>query len=979
MPGLLTRRTAITIATACSLILTVSCASSRRMARSSPFSDEPESSIRQTAKSGTDSSLKLARKTDNPPDLNVNQERINFWPLVYSRPELFTILWPMADFDKNGMAVRPFYVRDGDEYSVLFPLAAWNPVNKDGWVLNTYWEKSFNGSFPVYHLGPEFNYVMPVWWTPESIGFPGFCFSRNTGLNYGGPFWYNSASGSGGFFPLCYQKSSDHGWFFPLYFYDQSPNTSLYLPLFGLLGHYRNNYGDKSLMALIYYHSMTKNDNTVNDMLLPLYLYRRNDGWNTVLTLPFMYSSDSKSNDYWVDAAGPLFYRNVKGDESYTGVMCFLGGYSGSAEESTAWAAPFFFKGRDKNSDFMFIFPYYCEGDAAETEYLRSLMPFYYQKKTPDNSDLWLFPYCQSSDKDTVSRAVMPFYYQKNTPDSSYLWAFLYYQSAEKDRVFRSVMPFYYQKNAPDSSDLWIFPYYQGTDKDSVYRSILPFYYQNSDSASSNFWLFPYHQRSGKDSASSSVIPFYRQRRTPEENSFWLFPYYQSSDKDTVSRSVMPFYYQKNAPDASDLWIFPYYQGSDKNATVSSIIPFYYQKDTPAENSLWLFPYYQDSGRDKPFSCAAFPLFYYGGKEKDLLLIPLLSNFSSKRVDILFPLIGYGYQDHSFRFWPAVSVNEGFPSLLVNVGHDGFSFIGPFGFMYSKHKTDQWERYETRSLLLMASSSEKRNAVFPPENIYMHYNSTNMIEQENDFYFLYFRKAERSKIWNPALIEQSDVFELSNNYSQYQSNIEQIRQHNEAEQRHQISSDKIKKMRSKQMEKYKKEMAETRSRLIKAMQKYGMQAKCETEEELKQEIKKFADEYTVIKNEGNTVLFPLFFSGYKETSAKSGSGKSAFSKTGYSLLLPLYYSSLEDDESYTNVLFFMAESTSRPNYSSFRVLRYLYHAEEQNDKYSYDIFPFISTRGSKEFSSYSFGWHLLDIRKDKQNGKRSGHICFIPF
>ena len=167
------------------------------------------------------------------------------------------------------------------------------------------------------------------------------------------------------------------------------------------------------------------------------------------------------------------------------------------------------------------------------------------------------------------------------------------------------------------------------------------------------------------------------------------------------------------------------------------------------------------------------------------------------------------------------------------------------------------------------------------------------------------------------------------------------------------------------------------------MQKCGMQAKCETEEELTREIKNFGSKYTAVESKGDTIVLPLFFSGYKETpitaKTKSGSEKVAFKKTGYSLLLPLYYSSFEEDEFYANILFFMAESTRRPEYKSFRVLRYLYHAEEQNDKYSYDVFPFISMRGSKEFSSYSFGWHLFNIRKDKQTGKRSGHICFIPF
>ena len=758
MTGLLNRRTAIIIAAACSLTLMVSCASSRRMERSSPFSDEPESSIRQTAKSGTDSSLKLTRKTDNPPELNVDQERVNFWPLVYRRPGLFTVLWPMADFDKNGMAIRPFYVRDGDEYSVMFPLAAWNPVNKDGWVLNTYWEKTFNGSFPIYHMGPKFNFAGPVWWTKESVGFPGFCFSRDSGLNYGGPFWYNSSDKSGGFFPLCCHKSAEHGWFFPLYYYDQTENNSIYLPLYGLPGHYRNNHGDKSLMVLIYCHYWTKDNETVNDMLLPLYLYRRHDNWNTFITLPFMYGADSKSDDYCVNAMGPLFYRSVEGDKSHTAAMFALGGSSSSPEKSTTWAMPFFFKEKDKTSDCMYLFPYYCENNADGTKQIRSAIPFYHQKNSPDN------------------------------------------------------------------------------------------------------------------------------------------------------------------------------------------------------NSLWLFPYYQSSGKDRPSSCAVFPMFYYGGTENNLTIMPLLSNFSSKRTDILFPLIGYGYKEHSFRFWPVVSVNEDSPSLL-NIDHNGFSFIGSLGFEYRNHKTEQWDKTEFTALLLLLSSySVKEYTAFPPERLFMDSsNSPNMIEFQNDFYFLYFGKTRRNKVWNPALINQKDAAEIANSYTKYK-NCDQIEQ---------------------------LEAMKARIKLIAAMQKYGMQSKCETEEELTQEIKKFGDKYTVIENEGKTFVLPLFFSGYKETpitaKTKSGSEKVAFKKTGYSLLLPLYYSSFEEDEFYANILFFMAESTRRPEYKSFRVLRYLYHAEEQNDKYSYDVFPFISMRGSKEFSSYSFGWHLFNVRKDKQTGKRSGHICFIPF
>jgi hypothetical protein len=320
-----------------------------------------------------------------------------------------------------------------------------------------------------------------------------------------------------------------------------------------------------------------------------------------------------------------------------------------------------------------------------------------------------------------------------------------------------------------------------------------------------------------------------------------------------------------------------------------------------------------------------------------------------------------------------VSVNEECPSLLVNVDHDGFSFIGPFGFKYNRVNNDDFEKTEFRSLLFMFSSSEKRNMFFSQKHV------TNMVESQQDFYFLYMRKAERNKVWNQDLIEQKDADIIAQKYNQYLSLNQTIKWYDESDKEIQNSSDKIKKERSERVAKYKKEQAETRIQLITAMQKYGMRAKCESEDDLMQEINKFDSKYTVLENEGNTIVLPLFFSGYKETPVKSNCIKPAFNKNGYSLLLPLYYSSYENKEYYTNILFFMAESTSRPNYSSFRVLRYLFHAEEQNDKYSYDIFPFISMRGSKDFSGYSFGWHLFDVRTEKQTGKRSGHILFIPF
>ena len=68
-------------------------------------------------------------------------EVVNLWPLFFKSRDYFSILWPMADFDPYGMAVRPFYNHEGDDYSILFPLSGWNTADGDGWALNTIWNR----------------------------------------------------------------------------------------------------------------------------------------------------------------------------------------------------------------------------------------------------------------------------------------------------------------------------------------------------------------------------------------------------------------------------------------------------------------------------------------------------------------------------------------------------------------------------------------------------------------------------------------------------------------------------------------------------------------------------------------------------------------------------------------------------------------------------------------------------------------------
>ena len=76
-------------------------------------------------------------------------EVVNLWPLFFKSRDYFSILWPMADFDPYGMAVRPFYNHEGDDYSILFPLSGWNTAAGDGWVLCAVWSKHCFAVLPI--------------------------------------------------------------------------------------------------------------------------------------------------------------------------------------------------------------------------------------------------------------------------------------------------------------------------------------------------------------------------------------------------------------------------------------------------------------------------------------------------------------------------------------------------------------------------------------------------------------------------------------------------------------------------------------------------------------------------------------------------------------------------------------------------------------------------------------------------------------
>ena len=127
------------------------CASSDRMARMSGGVVQEYSAPSKQRLRSEKFQKHTKKQTKTRADIigKVEETPVNVWPFFFSSEYYTSVMWPVVDWDDYGFAVRPFYNQEGDEYSVLFPLSAWNTVDRDGWVLLFSWDKKGWLFFPL--------------------------------------------------------------------------------------------------------------------------------------------------------------------------------------------------------------------------------------------------------------------------------------------------------------------------------------------------------------------------------------------------------------------------------------------------------------------------------------------------------------------------------------------------------------------------------------------------------------------------------------------------------------------------------------------------------------------------------------------------------------------------------------------------------------------------------------------------------------
>ncbi|MBR2344943.1 MAG: hypothetical protein IKA71_04070 [Lentisphaeria bacterium] len=153
-------------------VLAAGCASSDRIVRMSggvldEYSAPSGIRIRSEKYQKVSRELSSSVRADKNAVAGMDDTLINIWPFFFCSNAYWSALWPFIDKDPYGFAIRPFYNHEGDDYSILFPLTAWNNASGNGWVLLWAWNKNGCGLVPFNWQWQEKesggSWLFPLW------------------------------------------------------------------------------------------------------------------------------------------------------------------------------------------------------------------------------------------------------------------------------------------------------------------------------------------------------------------------------------------------------------------------------------------------------------------------------------------------------------------------------------------------------------------------------------------------------------------------------------------------------------------------------------------------------------------------------------------------------------------------------------------------------------------------------------------------
>lgn len=281
------------------------------------------------------------RASQAPPE-----DRVNLWPLLYYHKPSLSVVWPLAEWTDDHMALRPLFSvykldKPKHQYNVVAPLFQFDFAEDAHRIFPVFWGDDYLVGFPIVWWLKDTKGIFPVFWGEDGWAiFPLFWYSKDAFCHLF-PLWIHSTGKERRdthiLWPIFRSLSTlEKGGFriWPLVgSYTSKPAGdwhNRYL-LWPLVRDYRD--GDERSRAVLPVFIQSRNKDEGWWLLLP-FAFRWEKG-NERLTLTPLWSSSRRGDDRW-SALLPFYYHRANTAKQTSRTLTPVFGWSRSPER-TSW------------------------------------------------------------------------------------------------------------------------------------------------------------------------------------------------------------------------------------------------------------------------------------------------------------------------------------------------------------------------------------------------------------------------------------------------------------------------------------------------------------------------------------------------------------------------------------------------------------------------------------------------------------------
>ena len=411
---------------------------------------------------------------------NPQEERLNFWPILYRRGDVASVLWPLVSVTPAGHALLPFYDWDGENGALRIltihykaPSAAY--FDKDRWhVVNV-----------IRHRTEGWFFVFPLYYADdEGVWSPLIT-------------WRDDLQGAAGPIINHYDDGQFESW----------------SPLWPFISSYE---GDAKG-----FHAF------------PLFMHRNGDGEGYTNIGLLLFHRDFDGRDHETHVLWPLARETREGDER-SHYAFPLWSYVSSGDDTWFWSLPFSRVRDDGWHLTNVLLPLYFSAGEEESEYTTALFPLWHQYESEEKKAQSLFPLFLSfqpkDEEEEWEFYSLPLTFSSGGSKLGILGPLYWRLRGEEKDVDSVLFPLSVFWSGKESWGSWIAPLYYYTDKGedgTLLATPLGGYAKDDDSLHTDVLgplFYRAYDRKDGESYTSVLFPFWHSHRSSGRKTDWLVP-----------------------------------------------------------------------------------------------------------------------------------------------------------------------------------------------------------------------------------------------------------------------------------------------------------------------------------------------------------------------------------------------------------------------------------------------------------------------